>query len=261
MSLPLKEGWDKISDDYQQGMGIPTDDIYWGDFVATESRLGMLGEVKGKKILEIGCGAAQNSIVLSKWGAQALGIDLSRRQILYGRRLSRRENAKVDLLVGNMERLPFKNATFDTVTTAVSLFYVPDLNAVVSDVHRVLVKNGYFTFSTVHPLSEGKLIRHRGKSAVAIRCYFKRRIVRWTHKLPNGTRVKMHSYYRTLQDHFDTLIQNGFAIERYIELERLKEDALHPLDQEKLRKDREARQLYTLMKEVPYWIIIKARKC
>jgi len=70
----------------------------------------------------------------------------------------------------------------------------------------------------------------------------------------------MHSYYRTLQDHFDILIQNGFTIERYMELERLQESALHPLNQGKLKKDKKARQLYTKMKEVPYWIIIKARR-
>jgi hypothetical protein len=40
-------------------MDIPTDDIYWGDFVPTERELGVLGNVKGKRILEIGCGGAQ----------------------------------------------------------------------------------------------------------------------------------------------------------------------------------------------------------
>jgi ubiquinone/menaquinone biosynthesis C-methylase UbiE len=241
-------------------MGIPTDDIYWGDFVPTESKLGVLGNVKGKRILEIGCGGAQNSIVLSKWGAETFGIDLSKNQIFYGKKLAKNEHVAVGLIVGNMEKLSFRDRTFDIVTTAVSLFYAPNLEAAVRETNRVLVKNGSFIFSTAHPFTEGKLIKYRNKPSVAIRSYFKRRIVRWTDKLPDGSKVRMHSYYRTLQDHFDILIANGFDIESYIELERLEEDELHPLDREKIKKNREARQQYNIMKEAPFWIIFKTRK-
>lgn len=260
MSISLKDGWDRISENYQQRSGIPTDDVYWGDFVATERQLKILGDTKGKRILEIGCGGAQNSIALSKWGARAFGVDLSHKQILYGQRLARNKTAEVGLLVCNMEKLPFQDKSFDIVTTAVSLHYVPDLNAVVAETKRVLVEDGLFAFSTDHPFSEGKLVRYRGKSAVALRNYFKRRIVRWIDKLPDGSRVKMHSYYRTLQDYFDALNANGFIVERYVELERLDENKLHPLDKDKIRKTREAKQLYRIMKEIPYWIIFKTRK-
>jgi ubiquinone/menaquinone biosynthesis C-methylase UbiE len=260
LSLSLKDGWNRISRNYQLKSGIPTDDVYWGDFVATESQLKILGDVRGKRVLEIGCGGAQNSIALSKWGAKAFGVDLSRKQILYGKALVRNEHARVDLLVCNMEQLPFKNESFDVVTTAVSLFYAPNLNAVVAEANRVLIRGGYFTFSTAHPFSEGKLVKYRGKNAVALRSYFKRRVVRWIDKLPDGSKVKMHSYYRTLQDYFDTLVENGFIVERYVELERLEENALHPLDKEKIDRKNEARKQYEIMKEVPYWIIFKACK-
>lgn len=260
LSLSLKNGWDRVSENYQQKSGIPTDDVYWGDFVATESQLKILGNVRGKRILEIACGGAQNSVVLSKWGAKTFGVDLSRKQILYGRKLVRNDSAEVSLLVCNMEKLPFKDESFDIVTTAVSLHYAPDLNAVVAEASRVLVEDGYFTFSAAHPFAEGKLVKYRGKSAVALRNYFKRRIVRWVDKLQDGSRVKMHSYYRTLQDYFDALTKKGFIVERYVELERLSENMLHPLDKDKIRKEREAKQQYRIMREVPYWIIFKACK-
>jgi len=242
-------------------MRIPTYDVYWGEFVASESRLGILGNVKGKRILEIGCGAAQNSIALAKWGAQVCGIDLSRRQILYGKELSKGDMVQVGLIVGDMERLPFKDETFDIVTTAISLLYAPDLNATVAEVNRVLARDGCFTFSATHPIADGgRLIRVRGKSAVAVTNYFKRRILHWVDKLPDGSRVRMHSYYRTLQDYFGALAENGFVVERYVELERLQRKALHALDLDDLKKRRNARQLYRFMKEVPYWFVLKARK-
>lgn len=260
LSLSLKDSWDRISDNYQEKSGIPTDDVYWGDFVATESQLKMLGDVRGKRILEIACGGAQNSIALSKWGAKTVGVDLSRKQILYGRKLVRNEDSEVSLLVCNMEKLPFKDESFDIVTTAASLFYAPDMNSAVAEANRVLVENGCFTFSTTHPFAEGKLVKYRGKKAVALRGYFKRRIVRWIDKLPDGSRVKMHSYYRTLQDYFDALTKNGFIVEQYVELERLDETMLHPLDKDRIRKEREARKQYRIMREIPYWIIFKACK-
>lgn len=260
MSNSLKEGWDRISQSYQAKMRIPTDDVYWGEFVASERQLKLLGDVRGKKILEICCGGAQNSIALLKWGAEAYGIDLSRNQILYGKRLARSEERQIDLIVSNTEKLPFKNGYFDLIITAISLLYVPNLEAAIAEVNRVLGKRGHFIFSNSHPLAEGKLVKYREKPAVAIKEYFKRRIVRWTDKLPDGSRVEMHSYYRTLQDYFDVLVENGFLVERYIELERLEEKDLHALDVEDLRNSREARHLYKAMKEVPYWIIFKARK-
>ena len=260
LSYSLKEGWDKIANYYQRKMRIPLDDVYWGEFVAMESHLGILGNVRGKRILEIGCGAAQNSIALAKRGADVCGIDLSRNQILFGKRLARKEGARIDLMVGNMETLPFKDESFDLVTTAISLLYVPDLRATFAEVNRVLGKDGYFTFNEVHPLVGGKLISFRGQPAGAVSDYFKRRIVRWTDRLPDGSTVKMHSYYRTLQDYFDALVESGFVIERYLELERLEERDFSALNREKLRKERYARQLYKIMKEVPIWLIFKSRK-
>ncbi|MEM3731409.1 MAG: hypothetical protein QW667_05295 [Candidatus Bathyarchaeia archaeon] len=90
MSSSIKNGWNKISHEYQKKMKIPVDDVYWGDFVATESQLKVLGNVKGKRILEIGCGGAQNSIALSKWGAEAFGIDFSKNRYFMGRGLQKR---------------------------------------------------------------------------------------------------------------------------------------------------------------------------
>lgn len=260
MSLLLKDGWNRISKSYQRKSGIPTNDVYWGDFVATESQLRILGDVRGKRILEIACGGAQSSIALSKWGAETFGVDLSEKQILYGKKLARSESVEVNLLVCNMEKLPFKDESFDIVTTAVSLFYAPDMNSVIAEANRVLVRNGDFTFSTAHPFAEGKLVKYRGKKAVALRSYFKRRVVHWIDRLPDGAKVNMYSYYRTLQDYFDLLIANGFVVEKYVELERLDEPKLHPLDKEKIGKEKEARQQYAIMKEVPYWIIFKTCK-
>jgi ubiquinone/menaquinone biosynthesis C-methylase UbiE len=260
LSVSLRKGWDRIADNYQRKMRIPSDNVYWGEFVPAESRLGLLGNVKGKRILEIGCGGAQNSIALAKWGAEAYAVDLSRTQILYGTRLARADNVEVNLIVCDMQKLPFREETFDIVLTAISLQYAPDLKLAIAEVNRVLLRKGHFTFSAMHPLYQGKLVRYRGKPAVVVRGYFRRRTIRWIERLQDGSEVRMHECYRTLQDYFDALTENGFVVDRYVELERLKRGSLHALDLEDIRERREARKLYAIMKEVPYWFVLKARK-
>jgi ubiquinone/menaquinone biosynthesis C-methylase UbiE len=260
LSNSLKQGWNRISRNYQLRMRIPTDDVYWGEFVVSERNLRILGNVKGKRVLEIGCGGAQNSIALAKRGARVCGVDLSQTQLHHGNLLARTDKVQIALIVADMQSLPFRDKAFDLVTTAVSLHYVSDLRAVVREAYRVLGKNGCFTFSAEHPMKEGKLVTTRGVSSVTVKDYFRRRVVRWVTQLPDGSTVRMHSYYRTLQDYFEALTGDGFVIERYLELERLNRKSLHAFDREDIQRDIDARRLYKFMKEVPYWFVVKARK-
>jgi hypothetical protein len=54
--------------------------------------------------------------------------------------------------------------------------------------------------------------------------------------------------------------ESGRRARAYLELERLDENALHALDKEKISKEKEAKQQYRIMKDVPYWVIFKAGK-
>jgi len=259
--VSLKRSWSRISEDYQRRSKIPTDDVYYGDFIPSEKELRLVGDVKEKQVLEIGCGGGQNSIVLAKQGAIVSGIDLSGKQIAYARVLAKREHVKVDFSVGDMQDLSrFADASFDIVVTAVSLLYVESLDRTFSEVYRVLKTGGVFIFSEGHPFAEGKLIQHRGKSAYTVADYFKRRKIWWVDKLGDGTKVKMFSYHRPLQDYFEALLRRGFLILRFLEPERLTRNKLLKLDREKLKTSRAARIDYQSMGLVPYWFIIKARK-
>ena len=76
-----------------------------------ESELQVLGDVRGKDMLELGCGGGQWSIALEALGARPVGLDLSREQLRHARQAS----ASVPLLVADAERLPFANDAFDIV--------------------------------------------------------------------------------------------------------------------------------------------------
>ena len=77
----MANAWDKISSSYQRRYQIGTSKIHWGPLCASENELNLLGDVNKKKVIEVGSGAGQNSIVLAKQGAIITAFDLSKEQL------------------------------------------------------------------------------------------------------------------------------------------------------------------------------------
>ncbi|MCW5851300.1 MAG: methyltransferase domain-containing protein, partial [Anaerolineae bacterium] len=81
--------WDNWSDEYQaqHAEQLNKRELAWGVWALPERELGVLGDVAGKDILELGCGAAQWSIFLAKLGSRPVGLDNSSRQLDHAREL------------------------------------------------------------------------------------------------------------------------------------------------------------------------------
>ena len=144
--------WDRHSATYQAGARLPTDVAHYGPDIGTEADYRLLGDLKGKRVLELGCGGAQCSIAFAKQGAHAIGIDFSAEQLAFARRLCEREEVKVELRQGDLADLAFLRAeSVDVVFSAYTFGYVEDLNRVFRQVHRVLKQGGPLVFSLPHP--------------------------------------------------------------------------------------------------------------
>src|SRR5690348_18030247 len=81
--------WQTTSDSYQERHAASLSGknaMAWGLWRIPEAELRILGEVAGKDILELGCGAARWAIELARLGARPVGLDLSSRQLEYARR-------------------------------------------------------------------------------------------------------------------------------------------------------------------------------
>jgi ubiquinone/menaquinone biosynthesis C-methylase UbiE len=62
------------------------------------------------------------TIVLGKWGARSVGLDISEEQIKHARKLARKEGVKAPFYVGNMEDLGvFKAESFDIVLSSFAI--------------------------------------------------------------------------------------------------------------------------------------------
>ena len=57
--------WDRHSAGYQEGARLSTDVAHYGPDIGTEADYRLLGDLKGKRVLELGCGGAQCSIAFA----------------------------------------------------------------------------------------------------------------------------------------------------------------------------------------------------
>jgi SAM-dependent methyltransferase len=147
--------WDRYAAAYQAQSQLSTTAANYGPEIPTEASLRLLGDLKGKRVLELGCGGAQCSIAFAKQGATAIGVDFSAQQLAFARRLCEREDIKVELRQGDLADLAFLRAdTIDVVFSSYAFGYVDDLNRVFRQVHRVLKVGAPLVFSLPHPVSE-----------------------------------------------------------------------------------------------------------
>lgn len=106
--------------------------------------LELVGDVKGRKVLDIGCGDGELALLLSKRGASVVGVDASGAMIEAAKAKAPRHDADIAFQVAQAQQLPFAAETFDVVTAITILCFVQDARPVFREVSRVLRPGGRF---------------------------------------------------------------------------------------------------------------------
>jgi ubiquinone/menaquinone biosynthesis C-methylase UbiE len=150
--IDMRRAWNLIAPHYQAEHKIPASFVHYGPHCPNEDQLQLIGDVRGKHVLEIGCGGGQCSIAFAERGAIATGIDLSDEQVKFARELAKRRRVKAKFYRGNVERLTrIASDSQDVVFSAYALIFVRRLDSCFAEVHRVLKPGGLFVFSLDHP--------------------------------------------------------------------------------------------------------------
>ena len=149
-----EESWNKLSDHYQSAQIISLENVHYNPYGPGERELGIIGDVKGLDILEVGCGGGQNSIVLAKWGAKSVtGLDQSENQLEYAMQLAKGEDVDVQFIKSDMEDMsPLGDDSFDLVVSMHAMNYASGIQKVFSESARVLRSNGRFVTCMTHPI-------------------------------------------------------------------------------------------------------------
>lgn len=99
---------------------------------------------KGKKLLELGCGAGIDLVRFAQGGAEVTGVDLSKTAIDLAEQNCENLGLKGQLKIMNGEALDMKPDTYDVVYAHGVLQYTADAERMVAEAHRVLKPDGRF---------------------------------------------------------------------------------------------------------------------
>jgi SAM-dependent methyltransferase len=171
---PTSNGWDDSAAAWIADMGEQGD--YGRRFVLDPVVRRRLAGRGFRRALDVGCGEGRLCRMLSDLGVQTVGLDPTRALLDQARRLDC-DGLYVD---GVAEALPFEDAGFDLVVSCLSLIDIPDFEAAIAEMARVLAPGGTLfvanltSFSTARveaPLVE----RWVGGSGVRIDRYLEQR--------------------------------------------------------------------------------------
>lgn len=102
----------------------------------------LLGDIKGKKLLEIGCGSGYETVEFCQKGADVTAIDFSKESIIIAKnRCKQNKIENVHIKFMNAESLQFKDNIFDKVYINKVLLHT-DKERVLQECRRVLKKDG-----------------------------------------------------------------------------------------------------------------------
>ncbi|HVF19259.1 MAG TPA: class I SAM-dependent methyltransferase [Mycobacteriales bacterium] len=211
--------WDFHASSYQDehAADLGAASFLWCPEGVTEDEARLLGDVAGRDVLEVGCGAAQCARWLTVRGARVIGTDISAAQLVHSRELDRARGTRVPVVQADAESLPFAGGSFDLACSAYGAVpFVADSAAVMREVARVLRPGGRWVFSVGHPMrwcfpddpSEGGLTVETS--------YFDRRA--YVEETADG-RATYVEHHRTLGDRVREIVGAGFRVVDLVEPE------------------------------------------
>jgi SAM-dependent methyltransferase len=124
------------------------EEITWGLFRVPERDLGVLGDVGGLTVIELGCGTAYLSGLLARQGARPVGVDLTPAQLATARRCQKRFGLVFPLVEANAEEVPLPDASFDLVVSEYGASLWCDPERWVAEAARLLRPGGRLVFLT-----------------------------------------------------------------------------------------------------------------
>ncbi|GLW97110.1 class I SAM-dependent methyltransferase [Microtetraspora sp. NBRC 16547] len=211
--------WDGAADEYQaeHGKFLRDDGFIWCPEGLDEADARLLGDVTGRRVLEIGCGAGQCGRWLLARGASVAAFDLSYRQLQHSRRIDEETGRSVPVVQADAEVLPFLDDAFDLACSAFgALPFVADAGAVLAEVRRVLRPGGRFVFSVSHPIRWAFPDDPGPRGLTADRSYFDRAPYV---ELSGGGTPSYVEHHRTLGDWVGLIAGAGFVLTGLIEPE------------------------------------------
>ena len=209
----------------------------------------MLPDLKGKKILDLGCGNGTMSRYFIENGAtKVLALDISQNMINEAKEKNSLEG--ITYVIDGMENLDKINEKFDLVFSSLAFHYVEDFNKLIKDISNLLNNNGVLLFSQEHPNVTATILNPDQKKYVTIgdnRYYYLNNYNNNGKRLLHWNVDGVVKYHRNFSLTLNTIMNNNFELLQ-IEESTASKEAIELIEKYKYQKDR------------PYFLFVKAKR-
>ena len=177
--------------------------------------LNLLGNLRGKSLIDIGCGPGNYSVEFTKRGANVLGIDLSEKMLDKARNNAKMAEVKLTLQKADARLIACPDNSFDIAVIILAILN----EKIVKEAARVLIPGGLLLISDTHPTLEAK---GRWKSNEIgtpriIEDYFSRVKKKWRINYDTEQIITLEYYTQTIEQCVNMIADAGFKILRIAE--------------------------------------------
>ncbi|MDQ6823369.1 MAG: class I SAM-dependent methyltransferase [Candidatus Eremiobacteraeota bacterium] len=159
----------------------------------------IVGDVRGRTVLDAGCASGELSAWLLQQGAKVTALD---RSAAFLAMIRERLSSPVDVVQADLaKQLPFSDAAFDVIVSSLTLHYVANWDALMCEFFRVTKPGGRLLFSTHHPSVTATLAAN----------YFTTALVDDTFTI-DGVAYPVQYYHRSLEGIVAPILSAGFTI-------------------------------------------------
>jgi ubiquinone/menaquinone biosynthesis C-methylase UbiE len=205
-----EKAWDKLANWYSARK--------WGSYefkIQLPAISDLLGNLRGKSLIDIGCGPGTYSVEFAKRGANVLGIDLSRKMLNNAGDSAKMADAKLTLQKADVRLIPYLDNSFDIAVIILTILN----DRILEEAARVLKPGGLLLFSDTHPTLEAKGHWESNKIGAPriIEDYFSRHRKKWQIKYRPDQTITLIYYTQTIEQCVNMIANAGFKILRIVE--------------------------------------------
>lgn len=199
-------------------MNLRDSGFTYNDFLEQPAMKRELPDLKGKRILDLGCGTGSLSKYCIQVGAASVvGLDISEKMI--SKAIKENMDDKIEYICIAMEDLAESSEPFDVVVSSLALHYIEDYESLIQKLNTVLKPGGVLIYSTEHPVvTARKDMKNWWRNENGERLH-------WAldHYRDEGKREQhwyvdgVVKYHRTVSTLVNGLICHGFVLEKLVE--------------------------------------------